>query len=227
MVDFVEGNDGGELFVDKGVDNVGDGLVGPLLEGLLDGGPVQGAGDDGRRGAVSGELALEGFHGGGLDGDVAAADAGPSLHEVAEDPGDDFAPQPGDVDGGVVAARLFALGVHCARGVDDVYQGVGVAEIVEELVAQAAALVGAGDEAGHVEELDGHGAPAVDAGAVVGFAAVRDMVAGAGAVDLEVADCSLGVDGGEAVARVRCRVLGADAGWRVRTGSCLVLGEGC
>lgn len=59
--------------------------------------------------------------------------------------------------------------------------------------------MGAGDETCYVEEFDGHGATAVGAGAVVGFAPVRDVVAGAGAVDLEVAYCSLGIDCCEAV----------------------------
>lgn len=55
----------------------------------------------------------------------------------------------------------------------------------------------AGNEASDIEELDRYGAPAVDAGAVVGFAAVGDGGAGAGAFDLEVADGALRVDGCE------------------------------
>lgn len=125
--------------------------------------------------------------------------APPFLQQVSENPLHDFGTQPDDVEGGVVAAGSFAFGVCGARDVDDVDEGVGVAEVVEEFVAEAFAFVGAGDEAGDVEELDGDGAAAVKAGAVVGFAAGGDVVAGAGTVDLEVADGTLGVDGCEAM----------------------------
>jgi acid phosphatase family membrane protein YuiD len=64
------------------------------------------------------------------------------------------------------------------------YQGVGMAEVVQELVAQALALVRPRDETSNVKELDGHAALAVDTGAVVGFATVRDIVSLAGTVDL-------------------------------------------
>lgn len=103
---------------------------------------------------------------------MAAANATPALGQVAPDPGNDLATQPGDVDAGVIAAGVLALGVGGAADINDVNEGVGVAEIVEELIAQALALVGAGDEAGNVEKLDGDAALAVDAGAVVGSAAV-------------------------------------------------------
>lgn len=59
--------------------------------------------------------------------------------------------------------------------------------------------MGARDETGDVEQLDGDGAPARVARSVVGFTAVGDVVAGARAVYLEVADGSLGVYGSEAV----------------------------
>lgn len=49
-------------------------------------------------------------------------------------------------------------------------------------------------ETGNVEEFDWDGAFAVCAGAVVGLAFVLDVEAGAGAVDLEVANGSLGID---------------------------------
>jgi hypothetical protein len=67
------------------------------------------------------------------------------------------------------------------------------------------------DETGDIEEFYGDGSPAFDAGAVVGFAAVGDIEAGAGAGNLEVADGALRVDGrksrdtelGYALARAR------------------------
>ena len=58
--------------------------------------------------------------------------------------------------------------------------------------------MGVGDEAGHIEELDRDRTPARDAGTVVRFAAVREIEAGAGTGNLEVADCALWVDGCEA-----------------------------
>lgn len=211
MVDLVEGDDGGELLIDKVIDDAPKRLVGPVLEGFPGGGAAEGADDDGRRGTVARKLALQRLGGRGLDGRVAAADRRPPLRQVAEGPGDDLGAQPGDVDGRVVAARLLAVGVDGARGVDDVDEGVGVAQVVEELVAQAAALVRAGDQPGDIEELDGDGAPAADACAVVGLAAVRDAEAGARAVDLDVADGPLGVDGGESGAAPRVSLAQASA----------------
>jgi hypothetical protein len=124
-------------------------------------------------------------------------DRSPLLHQVPPDPRDDLAAQPRDVDAGVVAARVLALGVSRARHIHHVDQRVGVPQVVEELVAQPLALVCARHEPGHVEQLDGHAAPAVDACAVVGPASVGYAVARAGAVDLEVADGALRVDGCE------------------------------
>lgn len=80
-------------------------------------------------------------------------------------------------------------------------QRVGVPQVVEELIAQAEALVCAGDETGDVEEFYRDGAAAVDAGTIVWPTSVRDFEAAACAVDLEVAYRSLGVDRSEAVAR--------------------------
>lgn len=77
------------------------------------------------------------------------------------------------------------------------YERIGVAQVVEELVAQAEPLVRPGDQPGDVEELYGYGPSAVDAGAVVGFASIRDLEPSACAVDLEVAYGPLGVDGCE------------------------------
>jgi hypothetical protein len=53
------------------------------------------------------------------------------------------------------------------------------------------------NKTGDIEEFYGDGSPAFDAGAVVGFAAVGEVEARAGAGYLEVADCALGVDGCE------------------------------
>jgi hypothetical protein len=72
-----------------------------------------------------------------------------------------------------------------------------MAEVVEEFVAEALAFMGAGDEASDIEELDGDGAPTGNTGTVVRFAAVREIEPGAGASNLEVADCALWIDGCE------------------------------
>ena len=57
-------------------------------------------------------------------------------------------------------------------------------EVVEEFVPEAFPFMRTRDEPRDVEELNGDGAAAIDAGAVVGFAAVGEVVARAGAVDL-------------------------------------------
>ena len=72
-----------------------------------------------------------------------------------------------------------------------------MAEVVEEFVAEALAFMGTGDEASDIEDLDRDGAPARDAGAVVRFAAIGEIEAGAGTGNLEVANCALRVDGCE------------------------------
>ena len=71
-------------------------------------------------------------------------------------------------------------------------------EVVEEFVTETFALMGAGHKTGHVKELYGDGAAAIDARAIVGFAAVGEVVTSAGAVNLEIADRTLRIDGGEA-----------------------------
>lgn len=129
---------------------------------------------------------------------MAALDRPPLVHQVAADPRHYFGPQPRNVDRRVVPPRVLALGVRRPRHVHHVDQRVGVPQVVEELVAQPLALVRARHQPGHVQQLDGHAAPPVDARAVVGLAALREAVARAGAVDLEVADGSLWVDRGEA-----------------------------
>jgi hypothetical protein len=72
-----------------------------------------------------------------------------------------------------------------------------VAEVVEESITETLAFMGAGDEASNIEEFDRDGAPARDTGTVIRFAAVREIEAGAGTGNLEVADCALRVDGCE------------------------------
>ena len=67
-------------------------------------------------------------------------------------------------------------------------------QVVKELVAQTASHVCAGHQSGDVEKLDGYGAPAGHARAVVWFAFGFQGEAGAGAGDLEVTDRALGVD---------------------------------
>ncbi|PMB72390.1 hypothetical protein BM221_002493 [Beauveria bassiana] len=184
VVNLVERNDGGEFLVDEGVDDALNGCVGPLLERLLESDAVKRAVDNGHRGAVARELELQRLGGRGLDGDVAPAEGAPFLQQVAEDPGDHLAAQPGNVDRGVVAARFLALGVDGTRRVDDVDQRVGMPQIIEELVSEALALVGARHQPSHVEQLNRHRAPTRDARAVVGLAPVRDLEARAGAVYL-------------------------------------------
>lgn len=63
VVDFVEGDDGGEFFVSEGFDYFFDGFRGPVLEWLFEGEAVERAGYGLRRRAVAGKLVLEGFDG--------------------------------------------------------------------------------------------------------------------------------------------------------------------
>lgn len=86
-----------------------------------------------------------------------------------------------------------------------------MAEVVEEFVAEAFALVGTRDQSGDVEEFDGDATGTVLTSAVVGFAATlkgwsgvglrglvaREGGAGAGAGEVEVAYGVVGLDGGE------------------------------
>ena len=81
-------------------------------------------------------------------------------------------------------------------------------EVVEEFVAEPFAFVGAGNETSDVKEFDRDGATARDAGAVVGSAAVGQFVARAGAIDLEVANCTLRVDSCETSMDIVFRIQG-------------------
>lgn len=70
-------------------------------------------------------------------------------------------------------------------------------QVVQELVAQPFALMSARYQAGDIEKFYRYGSPPVNTGAVIGFASIRDAVAGTGAGYLKVANCSLRVDGGK------------------------------
>ena len=63
-------------------------------------------------------------------------------------------------------AALPAL-VCAASGVADDYEGVGSADLVEELVSQTLSLVGTSDKTGGVDEVNRDEAGSVDASAVV------------------------------------------------------------
>ena len=84
-------------------------------------------------------------------------DGTPPLPQVPLDPLDDLAPQPGDILRGVVAAGVLALGVCPPARVYDMDEGVGVAQIVQELISEALALMGAGDQTGDIKEFDRYG----------------------------------------------------------------------
>lgn len=72
--------------------------------------------------------------------------------------------------------------------------------------------MGAGNETGYVEELNGDGALAVPTRAVVGPALIGFVEARAGTVNLKVADSPLGVNGGETEGGVRGGVMGRSMG---------------
>lgn len=73
-----------------------------------------------------------------------------------------------------------------------------MAQVIQELVSEPFPLVRAGDKSRDIQKFNWHGTPSLVTAAVVGLASVRQIVSFAGAVDLEVADGSLGIDCGEA-----------------------------
>lgn len=72
-----------------------------------------------------------------------------------------------------------------------------VAQVIQEFVAQSFAEMGAGYQAGDVQELDRYRSLAVNAAAVVGPTAIRHAKATAGTRHLQVADGALRINGGE------------------------------
>lgn len=57
--------------------------------------------------------------------------------------------------------------------------------------------MGSRHQAGNIEQFDGDGSPPANAGAIVGFAAVRDVISCTSTCDLEIAYRSLWVDRSE------------------------------
>jgi hypothetical protein len=92
-------------------------------------------------------------------------------------------------------------------------------QIIKELIAQSLSFMRARNKTRYVEEFDGNGSAAGDAGAVVGFAARLEVVARTCAVDLQISNCALWVDGCESEGSV-CNSEGRE--WEMElTGSCL------
>ena len=71
-------------------------------------------------------------------------------------------------------------------------------QVVQELVSQSLPLMCSWNQSCNIQELYRYRSPSIYAGSVVGFASVGDVESCAGAFDLEVSDCSLGVDCGKA-----------------------------
>ncbi len=131
----------------------------------VDGGRPEGGGERGGANRQAREpvveelldfLSLE-FHAACLPFEISSEDIG--------DPIDELLLEPTDLLGGVLAARRgqAALGVRPAGEVDDLDEPIRCAEVVQELVTQALSLVGSGNEAGDVDQLDRHPPRAVDA----------------------------------------------------------------
>jgi hypothetical protein len=66
---------------------------------------------------------------------MAPLNGSPFLHQIPLYPSHDLGAEPYDVLARVVAARCLAFGVCGPAYVDDVDEGVGVAEVVEKSVA--------------------------------------------------------------------------------------------
>lgn len=124
-------------------------------------------------------------------------DRAPSSPQIPLYPLHDLAAQPRDVLRWVVAAGVLAFGIRPPASVDDVNQGVGMPQVIQEFVTQPLALVRSRDQSSDVEQLNRYGTPPLDAGSVIGLAPVLDIKARAGAFYLEVADGSLRIYRGE------------------------------
>ena len=124
-------------------------------------------------------------------------DGAPPVPEVSLDPGDDFRPQPCNVHAGVVPTGHLALSICGARDIDNVDESVGMAQVVEELVAEALALVGSRDKTGNIEQLYRNRAAAINTRAIAWLAPGLEVKARAGTLNLQVSNGSLRVDGGE------------------------------
>jgi hypothetical protein len=77
------------------------------------------------------------------------------------------------------------------------YQCICVSQVVQEPVSETFAHVCAWHETSNIKKFYRNGSPSFDTAAVVGFATVGEVEAGAWAFDLKVADGTLGVDGCE------------------------------
>lgn len=73
------------------------------------------------------------------------------------------------------------------------HQRIRMSQIIQKPIAQPLPHMRARNQTRNIKQLNRNGAFAVDAGSVVGFTFVRDVVARAGAFDLEVAYGALGV----------------------------------
>lgn len=70
-----------------------------------------------------------------------------------------------------------------------------MSKIVQELVSESLALMCTRNETCDIEQLDRDRTSTSEARAIVRFAAFRKVVTCTGAVDLEVPNCSVGIDG--------------------------------
>ena len=91
--------------------------------------------------------------------------------DVAGDPPVELLPHPRDLEGQRVRGRVFGIDgratrVGLRRGVYDVHQRVGVAQVVEESISFAFSSVGARHESSHVLEEHGQQPPALRVAAV-------------------------------------------------------------
>ncbi len=125
----------------------------------------------------------------------------PVARQDPRDPVCQFLLEEPDILQGVVAPRLdgIALEVSPARRIDHVQERLRLAQAVQELVAQASALVGLGDETCYIEEFDGDEARAFLTGRVVRTADAVEI--DVGALPPHVPDAPVRLDRREGIVR--------------------------
>ena len=96
----------------------------------------------------------------------------PFLHEVALNPANNLRAQPFDVDTWVVASCCLALCICCSTDINDVDEGIGVSQVVQEAVSKTFAHVRTWHQTSYVEKLNGHRAGSVVTHAIVWFASL-------------------------------------------------------
>ena len=96
----------------------------------------------------------------------------PFLHQISLNPLQNLPPQPDDILRWVVPSGVLPLSIRSPTNVDNVNQRISMPKVVQELISQPSPFVSTRYKTRDVEELNGYGAFAIIARAVVRFALV-------------------------------------------------------